>query len=169
MLILPAAPPFCWLASILLGRLPSSGKIRRSNFSSIDHSQVLAWRGLHGVQDWTRANHWQVYQAESFQQLCIVMFRFHVIMGSDSEAENPPSCIPGNALVVDPKLPFRPLAKYYFIFIEWIYFFMVICCRFGNSFLNRFQCTRQKNQLLSEITLIDTPGILAGEKQNTDR
>jgi len=77
--------------------------------------------------------------------------KFHVIMGSDGEAEDPPSCIPGNALVVDPKLPFRPLAK------------------FGNSFLNRFQCTRQKNQLLSEITLIDTPGILSGEKQNNDR
>ena len=35
-----------------------------------------------------------------------------MIMGSDGEAEDPPSCIPGNALVVDPKLPFRPLAKY---------------------------------------------------------
>jgi len=77
--------------------------------------------------------------------------KFHVIMGLDGDAEDPPSCVPGNALVVDPKLPFRPLAK------------------FGNSFLNRFQCTKQKNQLLSEITLIDTPGILSGEKQTTER
>jgi len=78
--------------------------------------------------------------------------KFHVIMASEEEDEDErSSVVPGNALVVDPKLPYRPLA------------------RFGNSFLNRFQLTRQKNPLLSEITLIDTPGILAGEKQNCDR
>jgi len=78
--------------------------------------------------------------------------KFHVIMAAEEdEEERPRSVVPGNALVVDPKLPFRPLA------------------RFGNSFLNRFQLTRQKNPLLSEITLIDSPGILAGEKQNCDR
>jgi len=78
--------------------------------------------------------------------------KFHVIMAAEEdEDERPRSVVPGNALVVDPKLPFRPLA------------------RFGNSFLNRFQLTRQKNPLLSEITLIDSPGILAGEKQNCDR
>ena len=68
-----------------------------------------------------------------------------------ADDHSPASVIPGNALVVDPSLPFRPLAK------------------FGNSFLNRFQCTRQRNRLLSEITLIDTPGILSGEKQTTER
>jgi len=79
--------------------------------------------------------------------------KFHVIMAAEEEGEDPPSSVvvPGNALVVDPQLPFRPLAK------------------FGNTFLNRFQLTRQKNPLLSEITLIDSPGILAGEKQNCDR
>jgi len=76
--------------------------------------------------------------------------RFHVLMGLEND-EAPTTILPGNALVVDPTLPFRPLAK------------------FGNSFLNRFQCTRQKNRLLSEITLIDTPGILSGEKQTTER
>ena len=71
-------------------------------------------------------------------------------MGLGDE-EGPATVVPGNALVVDPTLPFRPLTK------------------FGNSFLNRFHCTRQKNRLLSEITLIDTPGILSGEKQTTER
>ena len=71
-------------------------------------------------------------------------------MGQEDD-DSQTTIIPGNALVVDPTLPFRPLTK------------------FGNSFLNRFQCTRQKNSLLSEITLIDTPGILSGEKQTTER
>ena len=79
--------------------------------------------------------------------------KFHVLMGADEDDldADTPTTVPGNALVVDPKLPFRPLTK------------------FGNSFLNRFQCTKQKNKLLSEITLIDTPGILSGEKQTIER
>ena len=78
--------------------------------------------------------------------------RFHILLGlDDDDDQSSPNLLPGNAVVVDPKLPFRPLTK------------------FGNSFLNRLQCTRQRNKLLSEITLIDTPGILSGEKQTTDR
>ncbi|XP_076033660.1 putative achaete scute target 1 isoform X1 [Oratosquilla oratoria] len=59
--------------------------------------------------------------------------------------------IPGNALVVDPKKPFRPLSK------------------FGNAFLNRFQCSQVNSQVLKGISIIDTPGILSGEKQRVDR
>jgi len=78
--------------------------------------------------------------------------KFHVIMAADEDDDDRSgSVVPGNALVVDSKLPFRPLAK------------------FGNAFLNRFQLTRQKNPLLNEISLIDSPGVLAGEKQNADR
>ncbi|XP_042207992.1 EH domain-containing protein 3-like isoform X1 [Homarus americanus] len=59
--------------------------------------------------------------------------------------------IPGNALVVDPKKPFRPLSK------------------FGNAFLNRFQCSQVNSTVLKGLSIIDTPGILSGEKQRVDR
>jgi len=72
--------------------------------------------------------------------------RFIAVMHADSDG-----VIPGNALVVDPKKQFRPLSKY------------------GNAFLNRFQCSGTASQVLKGISIVDTPGILSGEKQRTDR
>uniref|UniRef100_A0A8C9YWW8 EH-domain containing 4 n=1 Tax=Sander lucioperca TaxID=283035 RepID=A0A8C9YWW8_SANLU len=40
---------------------------------------------------------------------------------------------------------------------------------FGNSFLNRFICSQMPNQVLQSISIIDTPGILSGEKQRISR
>lgn len=72
--------------------------------------------------------------------------RFIAVMHGEQE-----SVIPGNALVVDPKRQFRPLSK------------------FGNAFLNRFQSSVVDSEVLKSITIIDTPGILSGEKQRVDR
>ena len=52
-------------------------------------------------------------------------FRFIAVMHGDHDG-----IIPGNALVVDPKKQFRPLSK------------------FGNAFLNRFQCSQTKSEVL---------------------
>ena len=68
------------------------------------------------------------------------------IMHNDSEG-----VVPGNALVVDPKKQFRPLSKY------------------GNAFLNKFMCSHVNSEVLKGFTIIDTPGILSGEKQRTNR
>ncbi|XP_015363209.1 PREDICTED: EH domain-containing protein 1 [Diuraphis noxia] len=72
--------------------------------------------------------------------------RFIAVMYDENE-----SIIPGNALVVDPKRQFRPLSK------------------FGNAFLNRFQCSLVNSPVLKGISIVDTPGILSGEKQRVDR
>ncbi|KAK4298763.1 hypothetical protein Pmani_028917 [Petrolisthes manimaculis] len=71
---------------------------------------------------------------------------FIAVMHGDTDG-----VIPGNALVVDPKKPFRPLSK------------------FGNAFLNRFQCSQVNSTVLKGLSVIDTPGILSGEKQRVDR
>lgn len=59
--------------------------------------------------------------------------------------------IPGNALVVDNELPFTQLSH------------------FGNSFLSRLEGAKLPSPVLEGLTLIDTPGVLSGEKQRIKR
>ncbi|KAF9190589.1 hypothetical protein BGZ51_008440 [Haplosporangium sp. Z 767] len=72
--------------------------------------------------------------------------RFVAVMGGSE-----PRVIPGNAAAVAADLPFRGLD------------------RFGQAFLTRFQVSQCPNSLLENMTLIDTPGILAGDKQRIER
>lgn len=72
--------------------------------------------------------------------------RFTVLLNGPEERT-----IPGNALSVHPDLPFRGLE------------------RFGVSFLSRLEGSQLPSSVLKSITLIDTPGILSGEKQRTNR
>lgn len=59
--------------------------------------------------------------------------------------------IKGNSLTVTPELPFSSLST------------------FGTSFLNHFQGSICPAPLLKRVTLIDTPGVLSGEKQRLAR
>lgn len=58
---------------------------------------------------------------------------------------------PGNTVVVQPDMPWAGLAS------------------FGSAFLSRFEAASCDARLLDEITLVDSPGVLAGEKQRVER
>ena len=59
--------------------------------------------------------------------------------------------IPGHALVMQSDRPFRALTQ------------------FGNNFLTKFEGAEVTADILKNITIVDTPGVLAGEKQRIGR
>ena len=59
--------------------------------------------------------------------------------------------VPGNALSVAPDLPFAGLQQ------------------FGVSFLNKLEGSQIPSPVLRNISIVDTPGILSGEKQRMQR
>ncbi|GAV61224.1 Dynamin_N domain-containing protein/EF_hand_5 domain-containing protein [Cephalotus follicularis] len=72
--------------------------------------------------------------------------RFVVVMSGDDERT-----IPGNTIAVRADMPFNGLTT------------------FGGAFLSKFECSQMPHPLLDEITFVDTPGVLSGEKQRTQR
>ncbi|TDH74127.1 hypothetical protein CCR75_003626 [Bremia lactucae] len=72
--------------------------------------------------------------------------RFVAVMHEEEERT-----IPGNAACVSPDLPFGGLSM------------------FGTAFLNKFEVAQLPAPLLKELTIVDTPGILSGEKQRIAR
>uniref|UniRef100_A0A7S2W2F2 Dynamin-type G domain-containing protein n=1 Tax=Rhizochromulina marina TaxID=1034831 RepID=A0A7S2W2F2_9STRA len=72
--------------------------------------------------------------------------RFMAVMYGESDKS-----IPGNALTVAPGSPFGGL-KFY-----------------GNNFLTRFEGAIVNAPVLERLSLIDTPGVLSGEKQRLNR
>lgn len=72
--------------------------------------------------------------------------RFTVVMHGYEDRQ-----IPGNTLTVSPDLPFQSLHH------------------FGTGFLSRLEGAQCNVPLLQAITLVDTPGVLSGEKQRIER
>lgn len=72
--------------------------------------------------------------------------RFVVVMSGPDERS-----IPGNTIAVNPEMPFGGLTS------------------FGGAFLSKFECSQMPHPLLDHITFVDTPGVLSGEKQRTQR
>jgi len=67
------------------------------------------------------------------------------------KGESGDKIIPGAALCSQADRPFRGLSG------------------FGNNFLSRFEGVEMDASILNNITLVDTPGILSGQKQNIGR
>ncbi|KAH6795792.1 hypothetical protein C2S51_036778 [Perilla frutescens var. frutescens] len=72
--------------------------------------------------------------------------RFVVVMNGPDDRS-----IPGNTIAVQADMPFSGLTI------------------FGTAFLSKFECSQLPNPLLEQITFVDTPGVLSGEKQRTQR
>ncbi|KQJ93413.1 hypothetical protein BRADI_3g04420v3 [Brachypodium distachyon] len=72
--------------------------------------------------------------------------RFVVVMSGPDERT-----VPGNTIAVQADMPFNGLTT------------------FGGAFLSKFECSQMPHPLLEHITFVDTPGVLSGEKQRTQR
>ncbi|XP_045828634.1 EH domain-containing protein 1-like [Trifolium pratense] len=72
--------------------------------------------------------------------------RFVVVMSGPGERS-----IPGNTVAVQADMPFSGLTT------------------FGTAFLSKFECSQMPHPLLEHITFVDSPGVLSGEKQRTQR
>ncbi|RAL49545.1 unnamed protein product [Cuscuta campestris] len=72
--------------------------------------------------------------------------RFIVVTSGPDERS-----IPGNTIAVHKDMPFTGLTT------------------FGGAFLSKFECSQMPHPLLEHFSFVDTPGVLSGEKQRTQR
>jgi GTPase SAR1 family protein len=72
--------------------------------------------------------------------------KFVAIMGGKEER-----LTPGHAAAISSEFPFSGLQK------------------FGGSFLNKFEVAQINNPIMERLMLVDTPGVLSGEKQRIGR
>nr|GMD11359.1 EH domain-containing protein 1 [Ipomoea batatas] len=72
--------------------------------------------------------------------------RFIVVTSGPDERS-----IPGNTVAVHADMPFTGLST------------------FGGAFLSKFECSQMPHPLLEHFSFVDTPGVLSGEKQRTQR
>ncbi|CAN0900990.1 EH domain-containing protein 1 [Linum grandiflorum] len=72
--------------------------------------------------------------------------RFVVVMSGPDERS-----IPGNTIAVQADMPYSGLTA------------------FGTTFLSKFECSQMPHPLLEQITFVDSPGVLSGEKQRIHR
>jgi len=73
------------------------------------------------------------------------------LQGNNNNNNQQNRLLPGHALVMQHNKPFRGLAS------------------FGNNFLSKFEGAEVNADILRNITIVDTPGVLAGEKQRLGR
>lgn len=72
--------------------------------------------------------------------------KFTVVFHGDDDV-----VVPGNSLAMQTDKPYRPLTK------------------FGVGFLDRFEGASCNADILEQLTFVDTPGVLAGDKQRSGR
>lgn len=72
--------------------------------------------------------------------------KFTVVYHGDDDV-----VVPGNSLAMQTDKPYRPLTK------------------FGVGFLDRFEGASCDSEILEQLTFVDTPGVLAGDKQRSGR
>ena len=107
-----------------------------------DLDQVFTGRGLHGLSHWSRADHGQVSRdhgrrrgSDLVVKILIFTLTTTIIVkqghkqntdnANVKEGEDPPSSVvvPGNALVVDPQLPFRPKRQNILLHFHFHFYF----------------------------------------------
>ena len=82
--------------------------------------------------------------------VCLYAYLFQIWIPASQNGPDERS-VPGNTVAVQADMPFSALQ------------------RFGSAFLSKFEVAQLPHPLLEHISFVDTPGVLSGEKQRTQR